>query len=214
MNVKKPALSEIINTLLEFDTAIVSDCLAGNQQAMDRGIKPLDAQNKICGQAFTVHCPPGDNLMLHLAVSKAQPGDILVASTNGYYEGGAWGEIITIAAQERGIQAVVIDGSIRDSQQIMELGFPIFTRSISIKKTEKKNIGKLNVPVLVGGVWVNPGDIILGNADGVVVIPRDHLEEIAGKAQEKVEFEQEIIERIKQGELTVDLFDLRKYEGE
>jgi 4-hydroxy-4-methyl-2-oxoglutarate aldolase len=203
----------LIEQLVQFDAAIVSDCLVGNEHALSALIKPLDRGTKICGPALTVKCQPQDNLMLHLAVAQAKPGDVLVATTNQHYEAGYWGEILTIAAMERGIKGLIIDGSVRDIEPIMDLGFPIFTHSISIKKAEKKNVGKLNAPIVVGGVTVNQGDIVLADASGVVIVPADRLEEIVQAAQEKVDFEKTVIEKLKQGQLTADLFDLRKYEA-
>ncbi|GAB7389088.1 4-carboxy-4-hydroxy-2-oxoadipate aldolase/oxaloacetate decarboxylase [Bacillaceae bacterium] len=203
---------ELLAKLQNFDSAVVSDCLMDNSRAMDMGIKPLAKHQRICGPAFTVFCPPRDNLMLHLAVAKAQPGDVLVASMSDHYEGGAWGEILTVAAQKRNIAGLVIDGSVRDTEQIIELNFPVFSRGISIKKTDKKNVGKIGEPVVVGGVTVYPGDIILGDADGVVVIPQDRLEEVVTKAEEKVKAEKEIIQQLRAGKLTVDLFDLRQFD--
>ncbi|ALS22942.1 RraA family protein [Paenibacillus naphthalenovorans] len=198
--------------LAQFDAAIVSDCLTGNEHAMTANIKPLDRRFKLCGPALTVKCHPGDNLMLHLAVASAKPGDVLVATTNQHYEAGYWGEILTIAAMERNIKGLVIDGSVRDIEQIIDLGFPVFTHSVSIKKAEKKNTGRLNAPIVAGGTIVHPGDIILADASGVAVVPSNRLEEIVRAAQEKVEFEKTVIEQLKQGKLTADLFDLRKYE--
>lgn len=204
--------AKLIEQLAQFDAAIVSDCLVGNEHAMSANIKPLAAHFKICGPAFTVKCQPGDNLMMHLAVSKAQPGDVLIATTNQHYEAGYWGEILTIAAMQRGIQGLVIDGSVRDIEQIIDLGFPLFTNSVSIKKAEKKNIGKLQVPIIAGAANVNPGDIILADASGVAIVPFNRLEEIVQAAEEKVEFEKEAIAKLKQGQLTIDMFDLRKYD--
>jgi 4-hydroxy-4-methyl-2-oxoglutarate aldolase len=204
--------AKLIAQLAQFDAAIVSDCLVGNEHAMSAYIKPLDRKTKICGPALTVKCQPQDNLMLHLAVAQAEPGDVLVATTNQHYEAGYWGEILTIAAMERGIQGLVIDGSVRDIEPIMELGYPVFTHSVSIKKADKKNLGKLNIPIVAGGITVRPGDIILADASGVAVVPLHRLEEIVKAAEEKVEFEKMVIGQLKQGQLTVDLFELRKFE--
>ncbi|WP_200759724.1 4-carboxy-4-hydroxy-2-oxoadipate aldolase/oxaloacetate decarboxylase [Effusibacillus dendaii] len=209
---EQETITSLIDQLAQFDAAIVSDCLAGNEQAMSAAIKPLVRNFKICGPALTVKCQPGDNLMLHLAVAQAKPGDVLVATTNQHYEAGYWGEILTIAAKERGISGFVIDGSVRDIEQIIDLEFPVFTHSVSIKKAEKKTVGKLQAPIIVGGVTVNPGDIILADASGVVVVPANRLKEIVRAAEEKVEFEKNVIAKLKQGQLTADLFDLRKYE--
>ncbi|PZE21092.1 RraA family protein [Paenibacillus xerothermodurans] len=202
----------LIRQLVRFDAAIVSDCLAGNEHAMSAAIKPLDPAWKLCGPAFTVNCRPGDNLMLHLAVAHAKPGDVLVACTNQHYEAGYWGEILTIAAMERGIAGLVIDGSVRDVAPIVQLGYPVFTRAVSIKKAEKNNVGKLQSPTVVGGVMVHPGDVILADGSGIAVVPAARLEEVVRAAEEKVAFEQKIIEQLRQGYFTVDLFDLRKYE--
>jgi 4-hydroxy-4-methyl-2-oxoglutarate aldolase len=203
----------LIEQLAQFDAAIVSDCLVGNEHALSANIKPLDRNTKICGPALTVKCQPQDNLMLHLAVAQAKPGDVLIATTNHHYEAGYWGEILTIAAMERGIKGLIIDGGVRDIEPIMDLGFPVFTHSVSIKKAEKKHAGKLNVPIVVGGVTVNQGDIVLADASGVVIVPAGRLKEIVQAAQEKVDFEKTVIDKLKQGQLTADLFDLRKYEG-
>lgn len=148
--------------------------------------------------------------MLHKAISIAQPGDVLVVNIGEYEEAGAWGEIATVAAIERGIKGLIIDGGVRDTQAIKSLGFPVFCRSISIKATTKKLIGFINYPITCGGVIVNPGDIVLGDADGVVVVKKEDVEEVIKKAEERERFERRVIEELRQGKLTIDLLNLRQ----
>lgn len=200
---------DLIDRLSEFSSATVYEA-NGQKGAMLSYIKPLDESMKVCGTAITVLSRAGDNLMLHKAISIAQPGDVLVVNIGEYEEAGAWGEIATVAAIERGIKGLIIDGGVRDTQAIKSLGFPVFCRSISIKATTKKLIGYINHPISCGGVIVNPGDIVLGDADGVVVIKREDVKEVIKKAEERENFERRVIEELKKGKLTIDLLNLRQ----
>jgi len=200
---------ELIYKLSQFSSATVYEA-NGQRGAMFSYIKPIDENMKICGPACTVLSRAGDNLMLHEAISVAQPGDILVVNIGEYQEAGAWGEIATVAAMERGISGLVIDGGVRDTQAVKSLGFPVFCRSVSIKATTKKLIGFINHPIICAGVSVNPGDIVLGDADGVVVVRKEDIEEVIKKAEEREKFERGVIEGLKQGKLTLDLLSLRQ----
>lgn len=200
---------ELIERLSQFSSATVYEA-NGQNGAMFSYIKPIDESMKLCGPAVTVLSRAGDNLMIHKAISVAQPGDILVVNIGDYEEAGAWGEIATVAAMERGIRGLVIDGGVRDTQAIKALGFPVFCRSVSIKATTKKLIGYINHPITCGGVIVNPGDVILGDADGVVVVKKEDVEEVIKKAEDKESFERKVIEELRQGKLTLDLLNLRQ----
>ncbi|MBP8638329.1 MAG: 4-carboxy-4-hydroxy-2-oxoadipate aldolase/oxaloacetate decarboxylase [Dictyoglomi bacterium] len=200
---------ELIYKLSQFSSATVYEA-NGQRGAMFSYIKPIDENMKICGSACTVLSRAGDNLMLHKAISVAQPGDILVVNIGEYQEAGAWGEIATVAAMERGISGLVIDGGVRDTQAVKSLGFPVFCRSVSIKATTKKLIGFINHPITCAGVSINPGDIVLGDADGVVVVRKEDVEEVIKKAEEREKFERGVIEGLKQGKLTLDLLNLRQ----
>lgn len=205
---------DLIDRLSQFSSATVYEA-NGQKGAMLSYIKPIDENMKVCGPAFTVLSRAGDNLMLHKAISIAEPGDVLVVNIGDYEEAGAWGEIATVAAMERGIKGLIIDGGVRDTQAIKSLGFPVFCRSISIKATTKKLIGYINHPITCGGVTVNPGDIVLGDADGVVVIKREDVEEVIKRAEERENFERRVIEELRKGKLTIDLLNLRQVlEGE
>lgn len=180
----------------------------GQAGAMDSAIKPVHASMRLAGPAVTVATPPGDNLMIHYAVAKAGPGDILVVDAQGFLEGGAFGDILAVAAMARGVAGLVIDGSVRDIATITELGFPAFSRGVSIKGTNKTRAGRFGEPVACGGVVVKPGDIVVGDADGVVVIPSDRLSSVLDAAREREAKEDKLRAGLKAGRTTIDLLGL------
>jgi 4-hydroxy-4-methyl-2-oxoglutarate aldolase len=190
------------------EAALLHEAL-GKRGALNHDVRPAFPGAKVIGRALTIRGCPGDNLMLHQAISVAKPGDVLVATVDGYCEAGIWGEIATIAAQVRGIRGLITDGAVRDTEQIARLGFPVFSRALSIKGTTKRQKGVLNQPITLAGVAVNPGDIVVGDADGVVVVPAAEIEAAIAKAHEIRRREEGFIARIKQGELTLDVLGLR-----
>lgn len=190
------------------EAALLHEAL-GKRGALTHDVKPAWPGAKIIGRALTVRSAPGDNLMLHKAVSIAQPGDVLVVTVDGFLEAGIWGEIITVAAQMRGVHGLVTDGAVRDIEPITRLKFPIFSRGISIKGTTKKQKGEVNRPITIAGVYVEPGDIVVGDVDGVVIVPAAELDAAIAKVHEIRKKEEGIIARLKQGELTIDLLGMR-----
>jgi len=190
------------------EAALLHEAL-GKRGALQHDVKPAWPGAKILGRALTIRTAPGDNLMLHLAVSIAQPGDVLVATVDGFLEAGIWGEIITVAAQVRGVRGLVTDGAVRDVEMIAKLGFPIFSRGLSIKGTTKKQKGELNQPITIAGQTVNPGDIVVGDVDGVVIVPAGEVDAAIAKSNEIRAREAGIMERLKKGELTLDLLNMR-----
>lgn len=177
----------------------------GKRGALDNDIRPAWLGTRICGSALTVHCRPGDNLMLHKAVSIAQPGDVLVVSADGFTEGGMWGEIITVAAMQKGIRGIVTDGGIRDTMPIHALGFPMYSRGISMKGTTKVTGGTINQPIVIGGVRVCPGDIVVGDNDGVVIVPLEEAETVLAASIAREMNEAVVMDRIRNGESTMDI---------
>ncbi len=177
----------------------------GKRGALTNDIRPAWFGTHVCGSALTVHCRPGDNIMLHKAVSIAQPGDVLVVSVDGFTDAGIWGEIVTVAAMQKGIRGIVTDGGVRDTMPIHKLGFPMFSRGISMKGTTKSTAGTINQPIVICGVLVHPGDIVVGDNDGVVIVPLEEAEAIlaAGIAREKSEAV--VMDRIRSGESTMDI---------
>lgn len=180
------------------------------QGTMDSGIKPIDPKSRMLGRAVTVQCYPGDNLALHQGIYAAEPGDVLILDCHGYTEAGHFGDIMALACQMRGIAGVVIDGSCRDSEDIKELGLPVFVRGFNPSGTVKASLGKVNVPVTCGGVRVNPGDMVLGDCDGVVVIPREKEDQVFEKAQAKFAKEEKLVEELKAGKTTLEIYGFDK----
>jgi|UniRef100_UPI0040473888 4-hydroxy-4-methyl-2-oxoglutarate aldolase len=176
--------------------------------AMAHGIKPIDPSCRLIGSALTVDTRPDDNLMIHFALTKAKPGDVLVVDAKGFMEAGPWGDLLTLAAMRCGIAGLIIDGAVRDANTILDLGFPVFCRGLSIKGTNKAQPGKVNQPIICGGVAVSPGDIVMGDRDGVVVVKAADAQKTLASAAAREAKEDRIRERIEAGESTVDILGL------
>ncbi|MFF3629429.1 RraA family protein [Streptomyces sp. NPDC002164] len=160
--------------------------LLGREHVMDLGIRPLwPSPPRVAGPAFTVRCPPGDNLMLHAAIYRAEPGSVIVVEAGDVDYALAGGNVCAIA-RRRGVAAFVIDGVIRDLAEVRELGFPVFARGVMPVPGVKKAVGPLNVPVRCGGVEVHPGDIVVADEEGVVVTPGARREQVLLEAREKL----------------------------
>ncbi|GHA88226.1 4-carboxy-4-hydroxy-2-oxoadipate aldolase/oxaloacetate decarboxylase [Modicisalibacter luteus] len=198
---------EQLATLKSFGTATIHEA-QGQVGAMSSCIKPLEPARRLIGRALTVDCYPADNLMIHYAITQAQPGDVLVIDAKGFTEGGPWGDILTLAAQKAGIHGLVIDGMVRDAETIIEFGFPVFSKGLSIKATNKAQPGRVNVPVICGGVAVKPGDIVVGDRDGVVVVDPERISEVIDASRAREDKEESIRQQLEQGKTTVELLNL------
>jgi 4-hydroxy-4-methyl-2-oxoglutarate aldolase len=185
--IERPS-KEVIEQFRNIGSATVHEA-SGRKGYVDCAIKPIAQGVRICGPAFTVQCHPKDNLMLHKALEKAQPGDIIVASVGGYYEAGYWGGLMATSAIGRKIGGLAIDGCIRDSEEIIKMQWPVFCRGFCIFGTGKTGTGLVNHPILFGGTMVNPGDLILGDGDGMVVVARAECKAVLEKSIERVEAE-------------------------
>ena len=199
---------EQIEILKGLGTATIHEA-QGQRGALDGGLKPIDPTVRLGGRALTVDCRPSDNLALHYALTKASPGDVLVVDAKGFLEAGPWGDILTLAAQAKGIAGLVIDGAVRDANAMIEMGFPVFARGLSIKGKNKYQPGLVNVPVIVGGVSIQPGAIIIGDRDGLVVVEADEVAEVIRASEAREDKENTLRSAIARGESTVDLLNLR-----
>ncbi|HSF20240.1 MAG TPA: RraA family protein [Vicinamibacteria bacterium] len=181
---------------------------AGQTGALPSAIKPIALGMRVHGPAFTVRSAPRNNLWLHRALADAAPGDVLVAEVGGWYEAGYWGDIMTVSAQTRGIAGLVLDGCVRDIERIASCGFPVFSRGACIRGTSKDPdaSGALGEPITMGEVTVHPGDLVIGDADGVVIVPRDAVDEVLAKARKREANEAEIMNRLRRGETTLDIY--------
>jgi 4-hydroxy-4-methyl-2-oxoglutarate aldolase len=197
----------------KFDPATVFES-AGRCGMIDPSIRPAWSGAKLCGTVLTVKSEPGDNLMLHHAVALAKPGTIIVADIGNYTLAGAWGEILTVAAIVAGVAGVVVNGAVRDIEAIAQRRFPVFSRGFAIGACTKERLGKLNVPLIFGDVMIRPGDIILGDSDGLVVIEREHADAVYQAAVSRSHHEQKIIAELQNGKTTIDILDLPKINDE
>jgi regulator of RNase E activity RraA len=171
------AEDELLARFRGLGTGPVCDAL-GRFAAMDYQIKPLDPGMQMVGSALTVWTRPCDNLVIYKALEMAQPGDVLVIATHGYTTNATWGELTSLIGRARGLAGVVTDGVVRDSREIIQIGLPVFARGLTPNSPFKDGPAKVNVPVTCGGAMVQPGDVVVGDADGVVVVPQELAETV------------------------------------
>jgi 4-hydroxy-4-methyl-2-oxoglutarate aldolase len=177
----------------------------GRQCLMQPQMRALFPVARVCGQAITSFNFPGDNLMLHAAFRVAEPGDVLVLTNGGSPQGALWGEIASYYSRIRKLGGAVIDGAIRDTVQIIEMGFPVFASHVSVSYPGKRGPGAVNVPVVMAGVTVNPGDLIVGDADGVMAIPPSRVETAVRNAEARMAKEAEIKRKLDEGQTLYDV---------
>ena len=190
---------EVVKRAAAFQPAILAD-VAGRRGTMHGRIRALAPTMKVAGPAFTVEVRPGDNLMIHAAMTMAKPGDVLVIDGKGDQTCALTGAIMINACKVIGLAGVVVDAAVRDSLELIELGFPVFSVGTNPNGPTKFVPGRINWPVSVGGVAVNPGDLVVGDADGVVVVEREKAESLLDLAAKKVDDENKRIEGIRRNE--------------
>lgn len=195
--IKRPPLS-LADAFLPYATPNIADNM-GRMFCMEAGIKPVREDSKLVGIAFTVKTRPGDNLLVHKALDMALPGDVIVVDAQGDMTNSILGEIMVRYAMKKGLRGFVVDGAIRDWAGIKQLDLPVFARGATPRGPYKDGPGEINVPVSCGGVVVYPGDIIVADADGVVVIPARDAEEVLRKTKEIAEREQLILKQVEEG---------------
>ncbi|CAG9609850.1 RraA family protein [Pseudoneobacillus rhizosphaerae] len=188
-------MNNILTAFEEIPTTCISDTMQGLNN-MDPSIKPLKEEYRVAGRAFTVKMPVGDNECVLRAIREAKPGDILVVDAKGDTYRTIAGDFIIGLAQTLGIKGIVTDGVIRDIVGVKKLNYPVFCKGTTVAASAKAGWGQVNVPISCGGTSVNPGDIIVADADGVVVIPKEIEEDVLKKAKDKLIFDQEREEKI------------------
>ena len=204
---------EIVEAFRKIPTGNVCD---SNERrgAMSSAITPLDRHFTMTGRAMTVRCHPGDNLTIHKAICLARPGDVLVIDCGGFTEAGCFGEMFAISCRKRGIAGVVIDGACRDKNAIIDMNYPVYSRAVCPNGTTKEILGEINVPVICGGLRVEPDDIVTADCDGVVVIEKAKAEAVLEKSQKKLNFEETILgPQLAEGKTTVELMGLAEKLG-
>lgn len=197
--------AETASELLELGAATLGE--SGARAMRDR-IAPVWRGAEIAAPAYTVRCTPGDNLAVHVAVSRAPEGCALVVDVGDLRELGYWGEVLTTAAEARGIAGLVIDGGVRDVRALETHGFPVFATTVALRGATKDRPGAVNVPIRCGGVPVVRGDWVVGDADGVVVVPGAEIDLVLEAARERAEKEARMFKALRDGATTLQLLGL------
>jgi 4-hydroxy-4-methyl-2-oxoglutarate aldolase len=197
----------LVERLSEYSSATIHEA-QGRLGALSSKIKPVDDTMSLCGPAFPVRCAPRDNLMLQVAIAHAQPGDVIVVSAGEYAEAGSFGDVLANACVAKGLGGLITDTGVRDTRELRELGFPVFSLSVSIKGTVKETVGPMAEPVMIGGEIVRPGDVVRGDADGVVVVRREDLGEAVRRSQERVDAEAGYIAAYRAGKSVIEVSNL------
>jgi len=172
-------------------------------------MRPIFPSARVAGPAVTVSCQPGDNLMIHASIDVVQPGDVLVVTTTAESTDGMFGELLAESCRAHGVAGLVIDAGVRDVSELTTMEFPVWSKAISAQGTVKATAGSVNIPVVCAGALVRPGDVIVGDQDGVVVVPRESAAEIAGLGELRRAKEEVSRQRLRAGEKGLDMYGLR-----
>jgi len=205
------AMNGLLKRALDSGASSVYEA-AGGVGAFDPAIRPVWRGAALAGPAFPVFCAAGDNLAVHRALERCEPGDVLVIAAEGE-NSGYLGEVLANAAQARGVGGVVVDGGVRDIDALERMQFPVFARWVSMRRTVKREPGEIGQPVLAGGVLVSRESIVIADSDGVFIADEASFEQAVVAAEARVAREAELIRRIRAGELTLDLLGLRPARG-
>jgi 4-hydroxy-4-methyl-2-oxoglutarate aldolase len=198
-----------VEKLSRFGVATIHEAM-GRVGLMHPYMRPIYTNAQVCGTAVTVLLQPGDNWMLHVAPEVVQPGDVVVAACTVENTDGFFGELLATSYRARGAKGLIIEGGVRDVKEISEMQFPVFSRAISARGTVKASLGSVNVPIVCAGVAVNPGDVVVADMDGVVIVPAAVAQQAADASEAREANEADKRARLAKGELGLDMYKMRE----
>jgi 4-hydroxy-4-methyl-2-oxoglutarate aldolase len=207
-NIKRPD-PEVVRTLGELGVATVHEA-QGRTGLMKPYMRPIYPSARAAGTAVTISSQPGDNLMIHAAMDVCKRGDILVVTTTSESTDGMFGELLGVSCEAHGVVGLITDAGVRDTAELTAMDFPVWAKAISAQGTVKSTAGSVNVPVVCAGMTVNPGDVVVADADGVVVVPREKAAAVAQAGRDRIDKEAKTRERLRNGELGLDFYGLRE----
>ena len=201
--------SHLIAGLCEAGTATVHEAI-GRRGYLGPELRPIQQETRVAGSAVTVLSHPGDNIMIHAAVEVCEPGDLLVVTNTAPSTHGMFGDLLASSLMARGVVGLVMDAGVRDTSDLRAMGFAVWSRHVSCEGTVKNTPGSVNMPISINGVIINPGDVVCGDDDGVVAVPRDAAGWALERSNARLETEAETRARLQAGELGLDMYGLRR----